>query len=235
MLTDLRLRKYLRGLLSEEDTKEVEAWIEKNPEVKARLETLKSHQGESVGKPMWQRLHLGKKNRSGARTRTTILLPLLLAIGIILMLSEHWFSRPGANSTFTMTGGNGTALELLYNGAGGWRYLDASFREGDSLTFAVRDSNLYHVAILAVFGRGAEAEVQTLWNGGGERRFGKQESKPVFPSRVKGRGRPRDIVVFYDDTPLPELPATRVLDILETKGNERGGLDIQYQVFSSGL
>lgn len=234
MLTDLRLQKYLQGLLSEEDAQEIEALIEKNPEVKARLEAMKS-QSEIVGRPMWQRVLLDRKTRhGGSRTRTTILLPLLLFIAVVLTLGGHWFSRPGENSTFTLAGGNGTALELLYNARSGWRYLDAGYREGDSLTFSIRDNGRYHVAVHAVYGRGKEAEVVPLWADTVQKVYDKSAAKPAFLAGKDGRGRPRQIVVFYDDTPLPELPASRVLDIVDSKGNERGGIDFQYQVFSSG-
>src|SRR5690606_4465241 len=100
------------GLLSDEEAREVEALLEKSPELKARLETLKSR-SEVTGRPTWERVLLGRRNRRGSRTRATILLPLLLAIGIILALSGHWFSPPGGNSTFTLADGNGTALELI--------------------------------------------------------------------------------------------------------------------------
>jgi hypothetical protein len=234
MLTDLRLQKYLQGLLSEEDAREVEALIAKNPDMQARLEALKA-QSEVVGRPMWQRVLLDRKTRhGGSRTRTTILLPLLLVVAVVLMLGGHWFSKPGENSTFTLAGGNGSALELLYNSSTGWRYLDAGFRGGDSLTFSVRDTGHYHVCVQAVFGRGTEAEVLPLF-AGGETRFGKEGDKPRFLADRPGSGRrPGQLLVFYADKPLPDLPAARVLDILETKGNERGGLEFRYQVFSSG-
>jgi hypothetical protein len=234
MLTDLRLQKYLQGLLSEEDAREVEALVAKNPEMQARLEALKAR-SEIVGRPMWQRVLLdGKARHGGSRTRTTILLPMLIVVALVLMLGGHWFSKPGENSTFTMAGGNGTALELLYNSETGWRYLDAGFRGGDSLTFAVRDSGRYHVAVVAVFGRGRDAEVQLLF-AGGEDRFGKAGAKPGFLADPDGSGRrPSQILVFYDDTPLPDLSAAHMLDIVETRGNECGGLEFRYQVFSSG-
>lgn len=233
MLTDLRLQKYLQGLLSDAEAKEVEALMEKNPEMKARLEALKT-QSEVLGKPMWQRVLLGRKSRHGSRTRSTILLPLLVVVAVILMLSGHWFSKPGENSTFTLAGGNGTALELLYNAQTGWRYLDAGFRGGDSLTFAIRDEGSYHVAVLSIFGRGRDAEVVPVLNPSNSR-YDKAMAKPTFlPGDASHDQRPSQIIVFYDDNPLPELPASRVLDILETKGNERGGMDFQYQVFSSG-
>lgn len=234
MLTDLRLQKYLQGLLSEADAREVEALVARNPDMQARLEALKS-QSEIVGRPMWHRVLLDRRTRhGGSRTRTTILLPVLVIVAVVLMLGGHWFSKPGENSTFILSGGNGTALELLYNSNTGWRYLDAGFRGGDSLTFAVRDSGIYHVAVQAVFGRGRDAEVLPLF-AGGEARFGKEGAKPGFlADRGEAGRRPSQILVFYDEAPLPDLPAARVLDIVETLGNERGGLDFRYQVFSSG-
>lgn len=235
MLTDLRLQKYLQGMLSEEESKDVEALLAKSPELRERLEALKA-QSDIVGRPMWRRVLLDRKSRrSGSRTRATILLPLLVVVAVVLMLGGHWFSRPGENSTFTLAGGNGTSLELLYNSATGWRFLDAGYRAGDSLTFSIRDSATYHVAVMSVFGRGPDAEVVTAFPDAPDRRFDRRAAKPAF---LAGDGkrpeRPSQIIVFYDDTPLPELPATRVLDILESKGNERGGMEFQYQVFSSG-
>src|SRR6187549_3162215 len=140
MLTDLHLQKYLQGMLSKQDERELEAILEKNPEMKARLEVLKN-QSEVLGKPAWQRILLEKGNRSGSRTRYTTLLPALLMLVVVLMVAQHWFSRPGENSTFTMSDGNGSAVELLYDAASGWRYLDAGYKAGDSLTFSIRDQN----------------------------------------------------------------------------------------------
>jgi hypothetical protein len=245
MLTDLHLQKYLQGMLSEKEEKELEAILEKNPEMKARLETLKN-QSEVLGKPAWQRIHLEKGTRRGSRTRYTTLLPALLMLVVVLMVAQHWFSRPGENSTFTMSGGNGSSLELLYNSSTGWRYLDAGYRAGDSLTFSVRDGGRYHVAVDAVYGRGDDAEVEMAWPDSPDRVFGKDSRKPVFLPRSRsaspdsgksaagGPPAPSQILVFYDDAPLPELPAPRILDLLSSRGNERGGLDFQFQVFSAG-
>lgn len=234
MLTDLRLQKYLQGLLSEEEAKEVEALVAKSPEVKARLEALQA-QSEIVGRPMWQRVLMDRKSRrGGSRTRATILLPILIAVAVIFSLSRHWFSPPGENSTFIMSGGNATSLEILYNSASGWKFLDAAYREKDSLTFSVRDGGKYHVAVKARYGLGKDAEVVPILEDAPDRTYDKQAPTPAFLAEGKAGARPSQIIVFYDDTPLPELPVSRVLDIVDTKGNERGGLDFQYQVFSSG-
>jgi hypothetical protein len=247
MLTDLHLTKYLQGLLSDKESKELEAMLEKNPEMKARLEVLKN-QSEVLGKPAWQRIHLERGSRTGSRTRYTTLLPALLMLVVVLMLAQHWFSRPGENSTFTMSGGNGSGLELLYDSPKGWRYLDAEYKPTDSLTFSVRDEAKYHVAVAAVFGRGPDAEVVMAWPDAPDRVYDAKSPKPVFlpvSSSVQadsahagtgahGQVAPDQILVFYDDAPLPELPGPRILDLLSSQGNERGGLEFQYQVFSAG-
>jgi hypothetical protein len=256
MLTDLHLQKYLQGMLSKQDELELEAILEKNPEMKARLEVLKN-QSEVLGKPAWQRILLEKGNRRGSRTRYTTLLPALLMLVVVLMVAQHWFSRPGENSTFTMNEGNGSAVELLYNAASGWRYLDAGYKAGDSLTFSIRDQGRYHVAVAVVYGAGPDAEVSISLPDAPDRIFDRNTPKPVFlpasasnlaPS-VSGTDTtgvpgdssagptgvaPSQIIVFYDDDPLPELSDARVRDLLFSHGNERGGLDFQYQVFSAG-
>ncbi|MDQ3001769.1 MAG: hypothetical protein M3Y08_10980 [Fibrobacterota bacterium] len=247
MLTDLHLTKYLQGLLSDKESKEVEAMLEKNPDMKARLEVLKN-QSEVLGKPAWQRIHLERGNRTGSRTRYTTLLPALLMLVVVLMLAQHWFARPGENSTFTMSGGNGSGLELLYDSPDGWRYLDAEYKPTDSLTFSVRDEAKYHVAVAAVFGRGPDAEVVMAWPDALDRVYDSKSPKPVFLPK-SGNGStdsiqdgkaghegivPSQILVFYDDAPLPDLPDSRILDLLSSHGNERGGLEFQYQVFSAG-
>ncbi|MDB5104670.1 MAG: hypothetical protein JWP91_2359 [Fibrobacteres bacterium] len=247
MLTDMHLQKYLQGMLSEKENKELEAILAKNPEMQARLEVLKN-QSEVLGKPAWQRIHLEKANRTGSRTRYTTLLPALLMLVVVLMVAQHWFSRPGENSTFVMSEGNGSGVELLYNAKSGWRYLDAEYRGSDSLTFSIRDEAKYHVAVAAVYGSGSDAEVVMALPDSPDAAYDKKSPKPVFlpvsrtaPSdsgRADATGpsvlSPSRILVFYDDAPLPELSAARVLDLLSSHGNERGGLDFQYQVFSAG-
>jgi hypothetical protein len=252
VLTDLHLQKYLQGMLSKQEETELEAILEKNPEMKARLEVLKN-QSEVLGKPAWQRIHLERGSRSGSRTRYTTLLPALLMLVVVLMVAQHWFSRPGENSTFTMSDGNGSNVEILYNAKSGWRYLDADYSAADSLTFSIRDEGRYHIAVAAVYGRGQDAEVVMVLPDAPERIFDQRSVKPVFLPASKttaavpgtadsGRAAlagsgpiaPSQIVVFYDDAPLPELSGARVLDLLFSHGNERGGLDFQYQVFSAG-
>jgi anti-sigma factor RsiW len=235
MLTDLYLQKYLDGELSEEDEKELEARLEKDPELKARLEALEN-QSQVVGQHVWQRFRKGRHARRGSRTRYTTMLPALLFLILVLMVASHWFARPGENSTFTMSGGTGSAIELLYDSPNGWRYLDKDYAAGDSLTFSVRDANAYHVAVAAVYGNGSDAEVETIWPDAPDRAYDKKAKQPVFlpVSRTAPGVAPSQIVVFYDDAPLPELPPARVLDLLSSRGNERGGLDFQYQVFSAG-
>jgi hypothetical protein len=252
MLTDLHLQKYLQGMLSEKESEELEAMMEKNPELKARLETLKN-QSEVLGKPAWHRIHLERGSRRGSRTRYTTMLPALLVLVLVLMVAQHWFSRPGQNSTFTMSEGNGSGVELLYNAQNGWRYLDAGYKPTDSLTFSIRNEGRYHVAVAAIYGNGPDAEVNLVWPDSPDRVFDQKSAKPVFlpryqppavpdaaggaaasPSVDPASVPPSQIVVFYDDAALPELSAARVLDILTSHGNERGGMDFQYQVYSAG-
>lgn len=239
MLTDLHLQKYLDGELSEEEEKEIEALIEKSPELKARLEALEN-KSQVMGKPTWQRVREHRHARRGSRTRYTIMLPGLLILVVILMVSQHWFSKPGQNSTFTMSGGNGKAIELLYNSEKGWRYVDADFKPADSLSIAVRDAGTYHVSVVAVYGRsetpavGAEAraEVVPLWLDAPDRTYAQTGSKPVFIVPPGRRETPGQIIVFYRDTPLPDVSGAGALELVDAHGIERGGGDVQYQVFS---
>lgn len=241
MLTDLHLQKYLQGMLSDKESKELEAMLEKNPDMRARLEALKN-QSEVLGKPAWQRIHMERKSRTGSRTRYTTLLPALLMLLVVMMIARHWFSRPGENSTFTMSGGNGTGVELLYDAASGWRYLDAGYAAGDSLTVSVREDGPLHLAVAAVYGRGPDAEVVMALTDAPERIFDKNSPKPVFLPRsgtvpagpAPAGPKPMQIIVFYDDAPLPVLSGERVLELLSSQGNERGGLDFRYQIYSAG-
>ena len=246
MLTDLYLQKYLDGELSEEDEKELEARLEKDPELQARLEALEN-QSQVLGQHGWQRMRKGRHARKGSRTRYTTMLPALLFLILVLMVAEHWFSRPGENSTFTMSGGNGSSVELLYNSQTGWRYLDKGYAPADSLTFSVRDKGSYHVAVAAIYGTGPDAEVMMAWPDAPGRAYDAKAPKPIFrpfsataaaaesASRDAGAEvAPSQIIVFYDDAPLPELPAARILDLAATRPDQAGGEDFRYQVFSAG-
>jgi hypothetical protein len=235
MLTDLHLQKYLDGELSEEDEKELEARLEKDPELKARLEALEN-QSQVVGQHAWQRFRKGRRSRHGSRTRYTTMLPALLFLIVVLMVARHWFARPGENSTFIMSGGNGKSVEVLYDSPGGWRYLDKEYAVGDSLTFSVRDEGAYHVAVEAVFGSNQDAEVVEAWPDAPDRVYDQKAKKPAFlaASRTAPGVAPSQIVVFYDEKPLPRLTGARVLEILSSRGNERGGIEFRYQVFSAG-
>lgn len=243
MLTDLYLQKYLDGELSEADEKELEARLEKDPELQARLEALEN-QSQVLGQHGWQRMRKGRHARKGSRTRYTTMLPALLFLILVLMVAEHWFSRPGENSTFTMSGGNGSSVEVLYNSPNGWRYLDKGYSPADSLTFSVRDKGRYHVAVAAIYGTGPDAEVVLAWPDVPDRTYDAKAVKPVFrpvsasadsASRDAGAEiAPSQIVVFYDDAPLPELPAVRVLELAAIRPDRNGGEEFRYQVFSAG-
>jgi hypothetical protein len=243
MLTDLYLQKYLDGELSEEDEKELEARLEKDPELQARLEALEN-QSQVIGKHGWQRMREGRHARRGSRTRYTTLLPALLFLILVLMVAGHWFSRPGENSTFTMSGGNGSSVELLYDSPSGWRYLDKGYAPQDSLTFSVRDKGSYHVAVAAIYGTAPEAKVVIAWPDSPERAYDVKAGKPVFrpvspaaDTNFRDAGAdiaPSQIVVFYDDAALPELTAARILELAATRPEKSGGEEFRYQVFSPG-
>ena len=236
MLIDLRLQKYLQGRLTPAEERALEVLLEKNPDLQRRLEELEQR-GHTIRRPIWERLLLDKGRRKGSRVRATTFLPALLLLAVVLIVSGHWFSKPGANSTFTLNGGNGTAVELLYDSQSGWRYLDAGFRFGDSLTVSIHDDKQYHISIVAIYGQGPEAMVAPVWKTNGEQTLGNATfPKPVFRlAAVSGTGNagPRQFVVFYDEVPLPNLPDDRILDLLASHGNERGGLDFYYQIFSA--
>ena len=232
-------------MLSDKESEEMEKLLAKNPELQARLQVLKN-QSLVIGKRSWQRVLLDRGSRRGSRTRYTTLLPALLMLMVVLMVTRHWFARPGENSTFTMTGGNGSGLELLYNSKSGWRYLDAGFQPSDSLSISIRDTGTVHVAVIAIYGHGPEAEATIILPDAADQIFSHNSPKPVFtlsaasaasPQHVASshlEEAPSQIVVLYDVKPLPTLNGPLVLDIVASQGNERGGLDFKFQVFSAG-
>lgn len=243
MLTDLHLHKYLEGHLSEAECKEVEAMLAKNPEMQAKLEALKGQ--SQVLKPIWQRVLVDRKNRKGSRTRYTTLLPALLMLMVVLMVTRHWFSRPGENSTFTMSGGNGSSLELLYNSPLGWRYLDKDFKPTDSISIAVRDSGIYYVTVFAIYGRGVEAKAISVLSDDGTKSYSTTSPKPIFVLKPFGSDElsnspsseiiaPDQIMVVYKNAPLRSPTSAEILDIIASRGIERGGIDFKYQIFSAG-
>ena len=235
MLTDLHLQKYLDGELSEEDEQELEARLGKDPELQARLEALES-QSQVVGRHAWQRFRKGRRARRGSRTRYTTMLPALLFLILVLMVARHWFARPGESSTFTLSGGNATGIELLYDSPKGWRYLDQEYGAGDSLTFSVRDTGTYHVAVAAVYGTGPDAEVVEAWRDSPDRAYARGSRKPVFlpASQAAPGAAPAQIAVFYSAEPLPGLSSQRILDLVLARGIEPDRLGFKYQVFSAG-
>jgi hypothetical protein len=96
--------------------------------------------------------------------------------------------------------------------------------------------------VVAIYGKGSESEMTTVLKDTVDRIYAKGTTKPVFTlkpsdpvdSSQKTSGTPSQLIVFYKDTELPALDRAAILEILESQGNERGGLDFQYQVFSAG-
>ena len=228
MLTDLRLRKYLEGRLSRRQEAEIEELLEKNPALRQRLEELGSRE-HSVSRPMWERLLLGRDARRGSRVRYTTLLPALVLLILVLAITSHWFGKPGASSTFTHVAGSGTSVDLLYNSPRGWRYLDAGFRPGDSLTIAVKDSGRYAVRVIGL-GPEPDAKAWFIWPGPASAFYGPKDPKPVFSSLPRGADAPAFLAVVYDTSSLEDFALEQAPDFLDGEGSARGA-GYRFQVF----
>lgn len=240
MLTDLRLQKYLDGRLSRQETRELEALLEKSPEMRERLEALKGEgEGAHLGH-MRRRRHLQHDAKRGSRIRTGILLPALVILLLILGLASHWFVKPGGNSTFALQGGNGHAVDLLYDSPQGWRYFDAGFKPGDSLTFMVRETGNWHVAVMAVEAFGKETRLLPLWRSRDSVTYAKAGNKPAFPSLpAEYAGKQgnaleglKHYVAFFSQEALPEFHAEEAADILQGVMAQRDAATYRFQVFS---
>jgi hypothetical protein len=236
MLTDLRLQKYLQGQLSSEEEKELEVLLEKNPDLKRRLGELEER--GLVTRPMWERSLLERKARRGSKVRYTTILPALLILGVVLMLASHWFSKPGGNSTFIRAGGNGVAVELLYSSPQGWRYFDAGFKPGDSLTFAVRDKGKYAVEVLGIYPGMPQPVVQAIWKSPEGQHFGTRDVEPVFSlpslslsSQPRTQTSPLYLTVIYDTGSLQTLAAEDLLSLLRDGGGGGRLPTFDYQIF----
>ena len=234
MLTDLRLRKYLDGELSLNEAKEVELLLEKNPELKSRLETLRTDAETIVGRLRCRR-HLGHETRRGSRIRYTTILPALLLLLLVLGVTSHWFVRPGSNSTFTIQGGTGNAIELLYSSPKGWRYFDAGFKPGDSLSITIRDNKPHYVKVMGVEAFGTNARLLPLWASDSSNLLAAKAIKPVFTSLPPKYSTPLAIlhyVIFYGPEPLPEFLPEEASDILQGVMAQRDAETWKFQVFS---
>jgi anti-sigma factor RsiW len=82
MLTDKRLKKYLEGLLNEDEAKELEKLIEKNPELQIKLEKMRLDEEPTVGS-LRRRHHLDQNLKRGSKVRYTTILPALLLLSLI--------------------------------------------------------------------------------------------------------------------------------------------------------
>ena len=229
VLTDLHLQKYLQGRLSAGEERELEALLEKNPDLKKRLEELEAR--GSVTRPAWERTLLDRNSRRGSRVRYATILPALLILLLIVALSSHWFSKPGSNSTFLHAGGNGTAVELLYYAAQGWRYFDAGFRTGDSLTFAVRDGGKYAVRIFAIAPGMPEPVAEEIWGSPSAARYGSGDAKPAFAYARPQANTARFLAVVYDTGSLASLSAEELPGLLREGGGGGRVAAFRYQIF----
>ena len=229
MLTDLRLRKYLLGRLSRSEEKELEALMESNPDLKSRLEELRHNERVAL-RPAWERMILERNEKHGSRVRYTTILPALLMLVLILVLASHWFNKPGANSTFLLAGNTGSSVDILYGSKFGWRYFDAGFRPGDSLTFSVRDSGRYMVRIYGVYDGLPDPVVEEIWASSEGVRYSKHDAKPVFgfvPTSVP-KSAPKYLAVVYD-TATFHPPAEELLDLWTNDQSPRAP-SYRYQV-----
>lgn len=242
MLTDLRLQKYLEGRLSRAETRELEALLEKSPELRERLEALKAEgDGPHIGQ-MRRRRHLEHDVNRGSRIRTGTVLPALVLLLIVLGLASHWFAPMGSNSTFALQASTGKAIELLYDSPQGWRYFDAGFKPGDSLSFTVREPGEWHVAVMAVEVMGKEAQLLPLWASKPGQTFSKSGHKPAFISIPQAQAphasdtslaqRLRFYVAFFSQQPLPEIRPDEASDILQGVMAQRDGNEYRFQVFT---
>ena len=229
MLTDLLLHKYLNGRLSREEEKDLEGLMEKNPDLLRRLEELRER-GHSVTRPAWERIFLDRGARRGSRGRYTTLLPAFLVLVLVLGIASHWFSKPGRNSTFLHAGGNGTAVDLLYRSPSGWRYLDAGFRTGDTLTIAVRDGGRYAARVFAVRDGLPGPAAEELWSSPEGRRYAQGDPKPAFASSTRGAPAPAFLAVTYDTASLAGFTPEDLMGFLRAGGSEGRHPGIRYQV-----
>jgi len=238
MLTDLRLQKYLEGRLNAQESRELEALLEKFPEMRERLDALKAEgEGAHIGH-LRRRRHLEPKVNRGSRIRTGTVLPALVLLLIILGLASHWFSRPGANSTFSLQASTGHTVELLYESGQGWRYFDAGFKPGDSLSFSIRENGSWHVAVMAVEVYGRQARLLPIWEDDPAKIFTKKDVKPIFPSLPDALGDAidpkalRHYVAFFSSEPLPDFQPDEAADILQGIMPQRDAASYRFQVFS---
>jgi hypothetical protein len=240
MLTDLRLQKYLEGRLSPQERRDFEELLEKSPEMRARLEVLKEEsEGPHLGHRRF-RHHLKPDSKRGSRVRTGILLPALVVLALILALASHWFVKPGTNSTFVLQGSTGHSVELLYESPQGWRYFDAGFHIPDSLSFAVRDSGQWHIAVMVVEVVGKEARLLPVWRANDSLTFSKEGRKAIFGSIPQGfpmedSARVTALlhyVAFFSQEVLPEFREDEASDILQGVIPQRDASSYRYQVFS---
>lgn len=213
MLAERRLRKYLEGDLSAEAAAEIEAWIEKDPEVRALHDKLAAEYEQ--GPSLFHRKRRETGPRRGSRIRATTLLPGLGALILILVLAQHWYSRPGSNSTFTFAGGNAEDLDLLYRSESGWRYLDANFRAGDSLAFKNSGEGPVYLSVWGIWNRDEEPHAERLYRTDAPLPPGKDSERSASVVAGKDAGALVYLAVFYDSLSSPDLKPESVIRILK--------------------
>ncbi len=212
MLAERRLRKYLEGDLSPEAAAEVEAWVEKNDDVRALHDKLAAEYEK--GPSLFHRKRRDTGPRRGSRIRASTLLPGLGALILILVLAQHWYSRPGSNSTFTFAGGNSEDLDLLYRSESGWRYLDAGFRAGDSLAFKNSGQGPIFLSVWGVWSQGEKPQAKLLYRAEAPLAPGEDSERTASAAGGEVDGGLVYLAAFYDTLPVPDLGAEKVIRIL---------------------
>jgi hypothetical protein len=231
MIAERRLRKFLEGELSEAAEAEVKAWIEKNPDVQILHDKLVAEYEN--GPSLFHRKRAKPHPRRGSRIRASTLLPGLGALILVLVLAQHWYSRPGSNSTFTFAGGNGQDVDLLYLSKSGWRYLDADFRYSDSLAFKNSGPRPIFFSVWGIWAKEDQPHALKLYKPDSPLEPGTDsERTTAIQNQLPANTTLRYLSIFYDSLPLPDLEGDQVIRQLSADESSPLPLPYRYQAFA---
>ena len=250
MLTDLHLQKYLQGMLSKRDEAELEAILEKNPEMKARLE--ESEEPERSAGQTGLAAHPAGKRQPQRQPHPV----------------HHLASRPAD----AHGGADGGAALVLQSGREFHLYHERRQRFGRGTPVRRRPAagvtwmRATNPGTASPFPSAIRAAIMWPWrpctdparmrrsswpSDAPDRAFDAKSPKPVFlpaaGSAVSARGhqrqtrlpdrqcsRLRKSLYFMTMRRFRTCPERASWNCLFSRGNERGGLEFQYQVFSAG-
>lgn len=236
MISDLHLYKLLEGKLPREEAIRLIARMKEDDALRKRFEEIKSD-SSIVYRPRWHRLLLEKQPVDFSSIRFHIIMPSLLLLIFLVVIGWHWFAQGRNASTFTLVEGNSEAMELLYHGEDGWRFLNQDYTIGDSLSLAVRDTGSYHVAVYALYGQGDSLQYRLVYQS--ESALGPRSQKPVFSAEVAAgsagsdgpSGQPRSLLLHFSPDSLSRLEKEQVLSA--TRGTWLSGPAEYYQVLAT--